>query len=228
MEKKNDDLKDILSDAVSEEFAHIPTDEDSIDFEFSEDFQKKMTKMLRRQKKSYYPLISTAARRVAIICLCCALMFSMAIGVDAVRDSIQDASNVFIPGITSKYLYFDPDPTLSMDLEYEITWLPEGFELVSVQESTASLYRALSRTYSNGQTTIQLRQTVYTSCTRLNVLLKDLVEVGGMDVRMVISQEECDCTWVDDDKYVLWLTVDQPLEQETLVKIIESVLPVEE
>ena len=63
------DFKKAFREVVSSEFAHIPTDEDSIDFIFSEHFEKRMKKLIRSQKKMYYNFVNTVFKRVAIICV---------------------------------------------------------------------------------------------------------------------------------------------------------------
>jgi hypothetical protein len=49
------------------DYGTIPTDESSIDFTFSEKFIKRMNKLIRAQRKSYYKFINTAAKRAAVI-----------------------------------------------------------------------------------------------------------------------------------------------------------------
>ena len=56
-----EEFKAAFREVVSSEFAQIPTDEDSIDFTFSEKFIKRMDKLIRAQRKSYYKFINTAA-----------------------------------------------------------------------------------------------------------------------------------------------------------------------
>ena len=51
-----EEFKSAFREVVSSEFAHIPTDESSIDFTFSEKFNKKMEKLIKSQRKSYYIL----------------------------------------------------------------------------------------------------------------------------------------------------------------------------
>ena len=52
-----EEFKAAFREVISSEFAQIPTDEDSIDFTFSEKFIKRMDKLIRAQKKSYYKFI---------------------------------------------------------------------------------------------------------------------------------------------------------------------------
>ena len=59
------DFKNAFREVVSEEFAHIPTDENSIAFTFSEHFNKQMEKLIKAQSKSSYIFLNTVYKRVA-------------------------------------------------------------------------------------------------------------------------------------------------------------------
>lgn len=67
----------------------LPTDEELKDITFSENFENKMQKLIRAQKKSYFYLINTVGKRVAVIIL--AIMISLTattFGVKAIRESV--------------------------------------------------------------------------------------------------------------------------------------------
>lgn len=67
----------------------LPTDEELKDITFSENFENKMQKLIRAQQKSYFYLINTVGKRVAVIIL--AIMISLTattFGVKAIRESV--------------------------------------------------------------------------------------------------------------------------------------------
>lgn len=67
----------------------LPDDEELKDITFSEAFEKKMQKLIRVQKKSYFYLINTVGKRVAIIIL--AIMISLTattFSVKAIRETV--------------------------------------------------------------------------------------------------------------------------------------------
>ena len=68
MSMSREEFKAAFREVISSEFAHIPTDESSIDFTFSEKFIKRMNKLIRAQRKSYYKFINTAATRSGYFC----------------------------------------------------------------------------------------------------------------------------------------------------------------
>ena len=67
----------------------LPTDEELKDITFSENFENKMQKLIRAQKKSYFYFINTVGKRAAVIIL--AIMISLTattFGVKAIRESV--------------------------------------------------------------------------------------------------------------------------------------------
>lgn len=119
------DFKNAFREAVSSEFAHIPTDENSIDFTFSERFNKRMAKLIRSQKKVYYNFVNTAYKRVAIICVVLLTMLTTACSVKAIREPIVN----FIKQVYESFTHYsyDGDTTEKITKEYTII-LPDDFE----------------------------------------------------------------------------------------------------
>ena len=119
------DFKNAFREAVSSEFAHIPTDENSIDFTFSERFNKRMARLIKSQKKVYYNFINTAYKRVAIICIVLLTMLTTACSVKAIREPIVN----FIKQVYESFTHYsyDGDTTEKITKEYTII-LPDDFE----------------------------------------------------------------------------------------------------
>lgn len=124
------DFKNAFREVVSSEFAHIPTDESSIDFNFSERFNKRMEKLIRSQKKVYYNFVNTAYKRVAIICVVLLTMLTTACSAKAIREPIV---NFFTEVYESFTRYFFEDDTADIiTKEYSLNVLPDGFEQTDV------------------------------------------------------------------------------------------------
>lgn len=118
-------FKNAFREVVSSEFAHIPCDEGSIDYTFSERFNKKMDKLIKAQRKSYYFLINTAAKRVAVIFVAFLTMFTASMSVKAIREPVIN----FVVEVYESFTryFFDGDTTDNIDKVYTITDLPSGF-----------------------------------------------------------------------------------------------------
>lgn len=129
MSISRDDFKNAFRAVVSAEFSHIPEDENSIDYTFSERFNKRMAKLIQSQRKSYWVLINTAAKRAAVVFVAILTLFTAAFSVKAIREPVLK----FIKQVYENYIdyLFDGDKTVTIDKEYVITYLPEGFEKIS-------------------------------------------------------------------------------------------------
>ena len=119
------EFKQAFREVVSLEFSHIPTDENSIQYTFSEKFNKRMKKLIKSQKKVYWNLVSTTSKRVAIIFVAIFTMFTAAFSVKAIREPIIN----FIKRVYESFTHysFDGDKTETIAREYIITEIPDGF-----------------------------------------------------------------------------------------------------
>lgn len=85
----------ILSRAIGEAF-EPKLDEfiDSVNFdvnaEFSEKFERKMDKLIRRRNKPYFNLICTGGRRAACIVAAIIILSASSLSVEAVREAVND------------------------------------------------------------------------------------------------------------------------------------------
>lgn len=120
-----DDFKKAFREAISSEFSQIPCDEDSIDFTFSERFNKKMSKLIKSQRKSYYFLINTASKRVAVLLLAVLTLFTASMSIKAIREPVVK----FIVEVYESFTryFFEGDTADEIDKEYTITELPIGY-----------------------------------------------------------------------------------------------------
>lgn len=120
------EFKSAFREVVSLEFSHIPQDENSINYIFSERFNKRMQKLIKSQKKLYWNFVNTAAKRAAVIFVAIITIFTAAFSVKAIREPILK----FIKQIYESFTYysFEGDTTEIITKEYAITQLPEGFE----------------------------------------------------------------------------------------------------
>lgn len=92
-----------LRDVTTAEFNNIPYSEESIEFSFSKKFNQKMHRLIKKQEKSYWNLINTTSKKVAIICimvisLICGMLCIEPIRVSAIKvieDVIVKTKNIF-------------------------------------------------------------------------------------------------------------------------------------
>lgn len=132
-----DDFKKAFREAVSSEFSQIPCDEDSIDFTFSERFNKKMRKLIKSQRKSYYFLINTAAKRVAVVLVAILTLFTASMSIKAIREPVVK----FIVEVYESFTryFFEGDTTDEIVKEYKISKLPDGYTQTNIFENSATI-----------------------------------------------------------------------------------------
>lgn len=114
----------VLREAASEEFAHIP-DEDEIEYEFSERFNKKMDKLFKKiERNCNYPTVRISKRIITVIAAVL-IIFAGLMSVSAIREPIVN----FVLEFFEDYIDFGFSGDVSQEIEYEYGFseIPEGF-----------------------------------------------------------------------------------------------------
>jgi hypothetical protein len=108
--------------------------------EFSKGFEAKMQKLIRRERKPYYPLVKTKARIVAVVAvLVFLLMTTTALAVEPIREKVfeffvnafKEFSIVTVEDVDANEA---PAPT-SIEDRYIPGYIPEGYALVEEDKS---------------------------------------------------------------------------------------------
>ena len=138
-----EEFKAAFREVVSSEFAHIPTDESTIDFTFSEKFKKKMEKLIKSQRKPYWNFISTVSRRAAVIIVAIITLVTAAFSVKAIREPIIK----FIKQVYESFTHysFEGDTVEIITKEYTITQMLDGYE----QFDKLTSENTIATTYKN-------------------------------------------------------------------------------
>lgn len=110
--------------------------DDLPDYVPSKKFERKMNKLISRQKKPYFVLIATTARRVACIVVCIIVIAVSTLRIEAVREQFAK----FFINIFDDHLEININKTQIDDLnDYNIDNLiyniPDGFELYYSSDS---------------------------------------------------------------------------------------------
>lgn len=103
------------------------------DLKFSEEFEKRMSKLIRARKKIYYPLIKTTGRKIVSIIVAAALLGTMTVAAyEPARDAVKDffirifsGYSVVTPSVESNTADSHKD---KIEKQYMID-IPDGFEL---------------------------------------------------------------------------------------------------
>lgn len=199
----------------------LPTDEELKDITFSESFEKKMQKLIKAQKKSYFYLINTVGKRVAIILLTLfTSLTATTFSVKAIRESVIE----FITETFEKFTKIsveDEEPDTQAELiKTAPKYIPEGYTLESELE-IGVIYRII---YSNSdKNTIDYTQKINFG-TNYNIDTEDIeyeeININSFDgikyVKNAIN------TVVFADETYLY-TVYGQVSFDELIKIAESI-----
>ncbi len=66
MSISREQFNNAFREVIDAEFSDIPTDENSIQYTFSEKFEKKMKRLINAQRKPYYHLVNSTMKRMAV------------------------------------------------------------------------------------------------------------------------------------------------------------------
>lgn len=124
-------LKDVIDEDYNADVEAISLNDEH---EFSDKHNKKMKKLIIRQSRPYFKLISTAGRRAACVIVATVVLSASALSVEAVRNAVYD----FIIKIFSNHSVVttesgtdDGYPT-SIEEKYYISKLPAGLNRLNM------------------------------------------------------------------------------------------------
>ena len=219
MSMSREEFKAAFREVISSEFAHIPTDESSIDFTFSEKFIKRMDKLIRAQKKSYYKFINTAGKRVAVIFAAIITLFTASLSVKAIREPVVR----FIKQVYETFIHytFEGDIQPKIKKEFFIKTLPDGF----IQHDKIESDLAITTIYVNDNNTIKFTQQSTNNANHFfdnesGTLTK--VTISGINVDIYESENIKHAVWTDEG-YFFKLTCLGEINIDSVTMMIESI-----
>lgn len=153
----------ILSKALGEVFEpqideFMQTVELKSDYIFSDKYKRKINKLIKRREKPYFKLICTTGRRIVCTAAAVIIILASALSVEAVREAIHDfLMNIFKGHTAVSVSGTIEDYPAVIEEEYEISNLPEGFELTDYYADDKSVLVA----YFNEEKYILFEQIIY-------------------------------------------------------------------
>ena len=219
MSMSKDEFNNALRCVVSEEYSRIPNEE-NIEYRFSNIFEKKMTSLIKKQKRFYWKYTNSAIKRVAVFCLIILLLFAALFSAQAIRDPVlkffKEVFNTF-----THYFYLE-DNVDTIEREFSIHYLPEGFKRTNFVINTGSIQTVYSNDYNES---IKLNQLLSTN---LDVFFdnegikKDSLFIDDIAVDYYEKNGVVVLFWTEDD-YAFILNCPNTLNEEILINIIKSI-----
>lgn len=220
MAMSKDEFKNAFREVISSEFSHIPCDEDSIDYTFSDRFNKKMNKLIKAQRKPYYFLINTAAKKAAVYFVIFVTLITASMSVKAIREPVVN----FIVEVYESFTryFFDGDTAKELKKEYVITELPTGFLQISNDKTDISQTVILEDTNDN--------MIIFTQSVTENEIFDidnqkgtpKTEKINGIDIRIYTYEKDKFVFW-SDNGYFFQITAYGDIDDETLIKMIKSI-----
>lgn len=210
-----DQFKNAFRNAIASDYASIPENDDIINYSFSDGFTKKMQKLIISQKTSYWRFVNTAAKKVAVIFLVSIVLFSSAMSVRAIRESVVEFFKEVYDTFVSYFFEGEMIDELPNENSDEISnetpnessssiLLPKGFTQIDVLEDE----NMMSIIYSNDSGDIIEFVKMITNDTRLTF------DTEHMECQTIyITETKVDIYQGDGIMHAVWI------EKSTLMLI---------
>ena len=211
-------IEDVFNERFEQEMQEFKSTPPHV---FSEKHNKKMAKLIKRQRKPYFKLICTTGRRVACIIVAIVAIAASTLSVKAVREAFFN----FITKIFSDHTVVTVDSGTdagypeTIEEEYYISDLPEGFERVDyskIDTSVVSFYFNNDDYIVFSQYTKEYYKTNYD-----NEQASIEKEFYSSNQSYLIIESEVDtvCIW-DNGSYIL--SVRSNLDKDIIIKMCKS------
>ena len=216
----DDMLKKAVIKADIYEIETLPAD-DEIEYEFSNEFKRKIKKLIRQNKtRSQVEAMAFLRMRVVVFVAAIIILLVSAMSVSAVRAAVFE----FITEVNEKFTHiFFNESRSSQDAAdgfaiYEPAYIPEGFKLVNKNTDGLVLleYEKENDFISYSQ---QCLENVSSNINTEGVRLEEL-EFKGLPAKYYSNQGVQNLLWYDD-KYIY--VVSSTLDRDIVFKIAESV-----
>ena len=196
------------------------------DHMFSERFEKKMNKLIRREAAHPWAVHHTLAKNLIAAAIVILLLFTLCMSVSAIRNAIFNFFRLHFED-HDKIVFEISEKRDHIETEYVITEVPDGFSLM--QETNEENY--IRRIFKNDNGSfISFMQSVpdhndYTVVDNERVDAKEM-EIDGRGVLVVTEDDFISFAW-DQDGYVFWFEVrSEHISLEEMFSIFRSIKPV--
>lgn len=204
----------------------LPTNEELSDITFSEEFERKMQKLIDRQKKFYYYWFNTVGKRVAAIILVILLSFTtITFSVRALREPVIRFIVETFEKFTSVVFVNDKsEEDIIVDLAFEKAtpaYIPEGY-ILDFEIDEASIYQAR---YFNADKTSNI--TYMQLFSDESILQADTENVSYNEIEInnykavSYSNKGTNVVIFGTDDYVF--TIEGTIDIDELIRIAESI-----
>ena len=223
MSMTKEEVFEVFRYYASKEFEDIPENESEIDCEFSDEFNKKMEKLLKRVSYDQTHIVSWTRRKVIMVATTIILVLAGMMSVGAIREPIVE----FVYNVYEEFveIFFEGDTTDKITYRYSFSEIPKGF--VETHQITNESVNIVEYENINNNDKIELCQSI----TQESSFLLDnrnghveKINVGRKGVDIYISDygDYYYAFWTQDS-YAISLTYSGNTTIEEILNLIESI-----
>lgn len=220
MKKYNDILKDALWEIKEEEIVSLP-EENEIDYEFSDEFKKKMDLLIKakpEKKKNHYGVL----KKIAVI----AIIF---ISLLAITTTKAGAKPLRIFDFIFEYLgnhisiYHEPyDETLGDDTTYTLSYIPEGYKEIGFKKYAFEVKKLIYEKNENSGR-ITLEQSNSDSMFTTTIEESEECTINGISVLIIKNRFSYRAIW-SEKKYYFTLTYPIELGKDLIYENVGNLI----
>lgn len=223
MSMTKEEVFEVFRYYASKEFEDIPENESEIDCEFSDEFNKKMEKLLKRESYERTHIFSRTRKKVIMVAATIILVLAGMMSVGAIREPIVEFIYSVYEGFTE--IFFEGDTTDKIAYRYSLSELPEGFvETQRISDDSINIVRYENKQNGN---IIELSQSItenisFSLDNEHGYIEKN--EVKGKEINIYISDygDHYIAFWIQDS-YAIRLIYSGSTTIEEILNLIESI-----
>lgn len=224
------ELKAAFREAASFEFSEIPGEDRQIEYAFSSEFEVKMERLIKKEKRFTWHLVNTNAKRAAVAVAACMALMLTACSVPAIREPIVAfVKEIFDIGMDYTYENSGPD---IIERPYYPTYLPSGFS--KVREDIDEGYIRIDYEDEHGNRLYHVQTAGNTTLTVDTEHTEHKVHnVNGREVNLHISESDNQnnsiivAVWIEDSCFLEVLSNGNTLDEQEVLNIVAGMQPVE-
>lgn len=193
---------------------------DDFNFEFSDEFNKKMKKLIAKESRISFNHRKRISRALIAAIIATIIMFTGLMSVSASRQKIIEFIETIFPKYTQVELSeeFAPTPE-TIETAYTLGYVPEGYILKEYTSSDVNVFAVW--TNENGDEIVFFQNLLDSNISIDNEHEYETAELNGYTSYIYGDDNLCSITW-NDENYILRLNVPAKLKNE-LIKMAKNI-----
>lgn len=193
---------------------------------FTLNFESKMQKLIKDQKKSYYILINTVSKRVACVIIAVLVSLAVMMSVDAIREPVIRYIIKVFEDHSEVYFREESDITPETFEAYSPTYIPKGYKMVNQEGTAEYLYNNITYMDEAGNK-IEFQQDIATGHMGINTegVETEKIHVNNLEAIYCENLDICFILLADNDYSFFISCQSNDVNKDDIIKIAESIKP---